>query len=337
MIAMIRRVVLFCAAGLTVLLALILLGQAFQLAETAATFDPRLATPVLTVSLLIMAGAVFVPAWLLLRMPKPLVPPADETSPEYARHLTQLKARLASNPHLQGQPLASDEDLGHALTILDGHAQSAVKSAGTRAFFTTSISQNGALDALVVLGIQARLIWDISHVYNQRPSARELSLLYSNVLATAFLAGEIDDMDMAEAMQPALTAVLGSTAAGAVPGLQAASNLVVNSVMSGTANAFLTLRVGVIAKNYSRALVRVERRVVRRAAVLEAGTMLGSIVTAGAKSIAGTVLGASRAAAGGALTSTGRRVKQAGDAVKSRLLGDRSGDSDTPASAPSDL
>ena len=93
------------------------------------------------------------------------------------------------------------------------------------------------------LGLQTRLVWDVAHVYSQRPSLRELSYLYANVVGTAFVAGEIEDADLSEQIQPVLSSVLGSTVS-ALPGLQTASTIFVNSVISGTANAFLTLRVG---------------------------------------------------------------------------------------------
>lgn len=52
---------------------------------------------------------------------------------------------------------------------------------------------------------------------------------------------------LGEQVQSIITAVLGSTA-GAIPGLAPAATLFVKSVTTGAGNAFLTLRVGVIAK-----------------------------------------------------------------------------------------
>ena len=106
-----------------------------------------------------------------------------------------------------------------------------------------------------------------------------------------------DDLDLAEQVQPLVSGVLGS-AAGAVPGLHAASALFVNSVVNGTANAFLTLRVGIIAKRYCGALVLPEPRAVRRFAVSQAAQMLGAIP------VRSRPAGLSRASAGAASTLT---------------------------------
>ena len=124
--------------------------------------------------------------------------------------------------------------------------------------------------------------------------------------------------DLAEIVQPVLSTVFGS-AASAVPGLQVASTVFTTSVISGTANAFLTLRVGVIAQEYSRALLRPARRTLRRAAVVRAAGMLGGIVTSGAGKVASAVSRATGRSVSGAITGVGRRMRDAGEAMASRV------------------
>jgi len=161
-----------------------------------------------------------------------------------------------------------------------------------------------------VFGAQTRLIWDIARVYYQRPTLKDGVYLYSNVLSTAFIAGEVSDADVAEQIQPVLGAALGSAAA-AIPGLQVASSLFVNSVFSGTANAFLTLRVGIITREYCRALV---------------ATASGNTLTGAARAVTDTVAetGTWAKNAGvsavtqvrGAGSKLADRVTEAGDWVK---------------------
>jgi hypothetical protein len=57
--------------------------------------------------------------------------------------------------------------------------------------------------------------------------------------------------------------------------------LLANSVVSGAANAFLTLRVGMIAKQYCNCLVHVDKKSLRRAATAQAAKLLGRIVRDG--------------------------------------------------------
>jgi hypothetical protein len=137
-------------------------------------------------------------------------------------------------------------------------------------------------------------------------------------MSTAFLATELDDADLSEQIQPVLTSVLGS-AAGVVPGLQAATALFVNSVVSGTANAYLTLRVGIIAREYSRALVRPRKAALRKSAVVQAAGMLGSIAATGAARLSGVIVKASGRTVTGAVAGIGGKIKDAGGAVLDRL------------------
>lgn len=314
----IRRLVFWGALFAAVAFAVILVSQTLQLAEFGSRIHPVLGDAIFWGILFLLALSLIAPLVLLFRLPKPLLPPKDHTGPEFETHLARLGQRLASNPLVRDRPMGSQAELEAALETLDARAIEVVRVAGSRAFLTTAISQNGALDALLVLGIQARLIWDVSHVYSQRPALRELTYLYSNVLTTAFIAGEIDDADMSEAMQPALSAVMGSVA-GAVPGLQVASTVFVNSVLSGTANAFLTLRVGIIAQEYSRALTRPQKSTLRRLAVVRAGGMLGAIAVAGAGKVSTAIGRATGRAFTGAVGGVGRRIASTGAAVRSHL------------------
>jgi hypothetical protein len=176
-------------------------------------------------------------------------------------------------------------------------------------FLTTAVSQNGSLDGLMVLLAQSRMLWQIAHVYYQRPSVRDLALLYGNVASTALIASQLEDVDLAEHVQPLLSGALGS-AAGAVPGLHATSALLVNAIMNGTANTFLTLRVGIVAKTYCGALVMPERRTVRRAAVAQAAQMLGAVARDGARRVGGAFWKASKARASDTARGFAESVKR---------------------------
>ncbi len=304
-----RTAALWLSLFLVAAFAVFLINQTVQVVGLADRLHPILGTGVLWGLILLYAVCALVPLVLVLRLPKPLRPPASEASPEFADHLGALGRRLQGNPLVRGRSLGSREDIETALRVLDARADEIIRGAGAQVFITTAISQNGSLDGLMVLLAQSRMLWQIARVYYQRPSARELAMLYGNVASTAFVAAQLDDLDLAEQVQPLVSGVLGSVV-GAVPGLHAASALLLNSIMSGTANAFLTLRVGVIAKRYCGALVLPERRAVRRAAVSQAAQMLGAIAGEGAKRVAGAFLTASTARVSDAARGFGDSMKQ---------------------------
>ena len=314
----VRRIFLFLAAFVVLFGLVVLVNQTLQLAELAERVHPVAGDFVfwgLVFLYLICAGA---PIALFLCLPKRLIPPSSEEDPAFPAHVEKLAARLEANPLVAAQAVVSRADVEKALDELGETADEVVRTAGSRVFLTTAISQNGSLDALLVLGLQTRLIWDVAHVYAQRPSLRDMTYLYANVVATAFVAGEIDEVDLSEQIQPVLSSVLGS-AASAVPGLQAASTIFVNSIVSGTTNAFLTLRVGLIAEEYCRALVRPEKRSLRSSAIARAAAMLGSIAARGAATVAAAVAKASARTVSSAVTGVGRKVKKAGGTLADRL------------------
>jgi hypothetical protein len=119
--------------------------------------------------------------------------------------------------------------------------------------------------------------------------------LYANVASTAFIAAGVEDIDV----DVLVSTVFGSTVA-AIPGM----HLLTTSVLSGSANAFLTLRVGMITKEYCRCTVRVEKMGLRRAATLNAAKLLGSIVRDGTVKL-------SKAAVNATVNATTTKVTEA--------------------------
>lgn len=310
----VARLALFVGLLVLTTFVVVVIGQTAQVVELAARIAPWLGNVVLWTLLAIYALCIAVPLFLLFRLPRPLRPPMSETDPAFPGHLERLAERLRRNPHLAGRSLASREELEAGLTTLNGLADERTKQVAAQVFVTTAISQNGSLDTLLVLMAQSRLILGIARTYYQRPTVRELISLYANVGATALVAGELEDLDLAEQMQPVIAAVFGS-AAGAIPGFGAATTLFVNSVTTGSANAFLTLRVGAIAKQYCAALVLPPRRTIRRAALVEATRMLGGIALTGTRRVAAALGSATRNSIGGVVESFGDQIKAAGTGI----------------------
>jgi len=204
----------------------------------------------------------------------------------YEAFVVEFRRRLSRHPRLRGMALQSMSDLENALQILDKHADEVVTQTASAVFLSTAVLQSGRLDVLVVFAAQTRLIWRIAHVYYQRPSLRDFVQLYANVASTALMAAGVEDIDV----DVLVGTVFGSTVA-AIPGM----HLLASSVLSGSANAFLTLRVGMITKEYCRARTRVEKKGLRRAATVQAAKLLGSIVREGTVKLTQATLNASKA------------------------------------------
>ncbi len=320
------KLALIAAAVLSVAFAVIVVNQTAQLVELAGRLHPVAGRAVFWALLAFYAACILVPLGMWLRLPRSLVLPISADGPEFEKYLAGLRTRLYANPRLDVTRLDTREAIEAALQKLDADADELIKKAASRVFLATAISQNGSLDALFVLGLQSRLVWDVARVYRQRPALRDLGWLYANVMTTAFVAGEIEEMDLSQQIQPIVQNALGA-AAGVIPGLQVATSVVASSIVSGTANAFLTLRVGVVARRYCGAMIRPEKRSLRRAAFTEAAGMLGAIAGAGAKKVVGAVAKASARTVAKTASSIGDKVKSGANSVVKTLTFRSKGDS----------
>lgn len=269
-----------------------MVNQTVQIAGLASSLHPlagRLVAGILIAIYIILAAALII---MFARLPKPLIPPEDINSPEFPEYLEKLATRLARNTYVREKPLTTRQDLEAALKILDGESNRIIKAQAAMVFVSTAISQSGRLDTFAVLAAQIRMVWQIAHLYYQRPGLRELLQLYSNVVATAFVAGELNDLDVSQQIEPIVSSVLGASITGSIPGVNVVAGIVTNSLLSGSANAYLTLRVGVIAKQYCGSLLKKEKRLVRKSASIEAARMLSLIVMNSAGNISRIIVNA---------------------------------------------
>ena len=287
-----RRIVLLISSFLTLIFMLFVFNQTMQIVQSARAVNPTFGDGVMWGLVFLYCVLLVTPVVLWFKVPKRISPPDTSEGPEFERFMADFRKRLSRNARLRGAPLATQEHVHAAICSLDKQADEVVASAASAVFLSTAVLQSGRLDVLVVLAAQTRLIWKVAHVYYQRPSLRDFVQLYANVASTAFIAAGIDDVDV----DVLVSTIFGSTVA-AIPGM----HLLAEAVLSGSANAFLTLRVGMITKEYCRCTVRVEKRGLRRAATVQAAKLLGSIVREGTVKLSKAMVSASKAKLGQAL------------------------------------
>src|SRR6202158_5126156 len=281
----VKKILLVVAAFILVVFAVFLFNQTMQIVQSARTVNLAFGNAVLWGLIFTYCILLATPFVLWFRLPKRILPPETSEGAEFDRFLLDFKKRLSRHPRLRGLPLNSTTDIEAALQTLDKHADDVVTSTASAVFLSTAVLQSGRLDVLVVFAAQTRLIWQIAHVYYQRPSLRDFVQLYANVASTAFIAAGIEDIDV----DVLVGTIFGSTVA-AIPGM----HLLASSVLSGSANAFLTLRVGMIPKADCRCEVRVEKPALPRAATLKAAKLLGAVVREGTVKLSKATMTASR-------------------------------------------
>jgi hypothetical protein len=211
------------------------------------------------------------------RLPAALAPPDEESGPKYDAYLQALRVRLAANPRTRGKPVATEEEIENAVAHLSVEADSVVRSTASTVFLSTALMQNGRLDGLIVLFTQIQMVGRIARIYVQRPSPRELVRLYANVAGTAFVASGLESLELGEMVAPLAVSVVPALKGG-IPGLSGISALLVRCVSNGAANAFLTLRVGEVARRYCELTSRCPPELIRKSATAAAVQHLGRIV-----------------------------------------------------------
>ena len=211
------------------------------------------------------------------RLPAALVRPEEESGPRYDAYLQALRVRLAVNPRTRGKSLATEEEIENAVGHLSAEADSIVRSTASTVFLSTALMQNGRLDGLIVLFTQIRMVGRIARIYVQRPSPRELVRLYANVAGTAFVASGLESLELGEMVAPLAVSVVPALKGG-IPGLSGISALLVKCISNGAANAFLTLRVGEVARRYCELTSRCPPELIRKSATAAAVQHLGRIV-----------------------------------------------------------
>jgi hypothetical protein len=272
MTSTLRKMAVVVSLFILIVFGVFLFNQTAQIVQSARAVNGTFGDGVMWALIFAYATLLATPIVLWFRVPKRRLPPSTSDGPEYEQFMADFRRRLSRNSRLRGLNVTSAEDVQAAIRLLDKHADDMVVSNASAVFLSTAVLQSGRLDALVVFAAQTMMIWKVAHVYFQRPSLRDFVQLYANVASTAFIAAGIEDVDV----DVLVSTIFGSTVA-AIPGM----HLLAAAVLSGSANAFLTLRVGMITKEYCRCTTHVEKAGLRRAATVQAAKLLGSIVKDG--------------------------------------------------------
>jgi hypothetical protein len=335
MIRTLKTIVLPALTGLAILAVVGLVGSGLVVYREAARIHPLLGAGVLVLMGAGLALLVVYPTLQLLRLPGALVRPQEADGPDWEKFVRRYARRLAGNslvrlgypgfadlqaaladkdsarapatttPQIRGARSPLETEIQKTLAHLDRRAQEVIARHAAAVFTATAVSQSGRLDSAIVISAQFRMVKEVAEIYYQRPRPRELWALYANVGASAFVAGEIQDSEVLAVLGAPVTA--GITGFIPVAGADPLVSLLVTSLLDGSANAFLTLRIGALARRYCGVRLEGDRRVLARSASLEAAGLLSGVVGQGANRVAamtrklvlgGAVKGTSRAAKG---------------------------------------
>jgi uncharacterized membrane protein YcjF (UPF0283 family) len=177
---------------------------------------------------------------------------------------TALKASL-------DDPIELKKELSNVFdTTIKKELNKIIVSHAEGVFMTTAISQNGRLDAIAVLTINLRLIKELVVKCGFRPSYPSLGRISFNVLTSAIIAESLEDMKFSELFpQSSLNAI------SEIPFVKT----ITGSLAQGAGNALLSLRVGIICRNYLfMNLKGMTKKEIKRMAFAEAVTLFPKVI-----------------------------------------------------------
>jgi len=124
---------------------------------------------------------------------------------------------------------------------IKGELNKIIISHAETVFLSTAISQNGRLDLAAVLIVNLRLIKELVVKCGFRPSYPALGRLSLNVMSAAVIAESLEGIDLNE-----LFPAKGLQALNEVPFMK----VLTGSLAQGVGNSLLSLRVGIICRNF---------------------------------------------------------------------------------------
>ncbi|MGF3214852.1 DUF697 domain-containing protein [Facklamia sp. P12945] len=274
-------------------------NQFMQLYRNLAYIHPLLALTVIFILAVMLIYFTFLTVRELMKLPKE-IDLADGAGPEeYDQYVKDSLVKLIKNPTLKElnydwlahENLSAEEQIHLAHHSLREHGLIEIKKQAQMVFLTTAISQNGSLDALTVLVVLMKMVWHLIKVYDTRPSFGKVLSIYTNVATTILMARGIEDLDLIEAqMEPFISSILGGSLLSMIPGSVSITNLIANSILEGSINALLTLRVGIVTMDYLGSLKDADNQVIKRSATIESTKLLGQIIKDGSLKVIQTIV-----------------------------------------------
>lgn len=273
------KIILYLLSGvIAIALGSLLLSGIRVLADIAGYIDPTYVPVVFWTFTIAGCGLLGYTALTLFIFPKPLLLPEDPSEEQIQEYRRAYVDRLQRNPFLKSQKISckTEQEIENSITALEAEANRLIDESAKRVFIGTATAQNGRLDTLIVFALITHLIYKITKLYAQRPHVNDLITLYKNVAATAFFAGAMEDIVVEEYTQQIVGPLVATSVMGSIPGAQAVASVVTSSILDGSMNSLLTMRCGIIARNYMSIYTDkdlMSRKELRRSATREAAAM----------------------------------------------------------------
>jgi uncharacterized membrane protein YcjF (UPF0283 family) len=271
---------------------LVILSSVLQLGERLTTITPYLAYAFYAIAAILFLLLFVRPIFLIVFSPTfsmdSLFTEAENAKKNYAMYRRVAK-NLTKEDYLSedeksiladslSNPLELKKTLSNVFdTTIKKELNRIIAQHAETVFLSTAISQNGRLDSIAVFTINLQLIKALVLKCGFRPSYAALGRLSFNVLTSAIIAESLEDINFSE-----LFPGKGLAALGEVPFLK----IITGSLAQGVGNALLSLRVGIICRNYLfMNLKGVPKNKIRKMAFAEAVVLFPLVISESIKKL----------------------------------------------------
>ena len=148
-----------------------------------------------------------------------------------------------------------------------------VKEHAKTVMISTAISQNGRLDFITVVVVNLKMIKELVLLSGFRPSLPALAKLSIQVMSTALIAEGLENLDLNDVLPQSTLSSIAE-----IPLIKP----ILSSTTQGISNALLTLRIGIVTREYlfisTQGLTKTS---IRKTALIEAASLTPGVVADG--------------------------------------------------------
>lgn len=241
-----KKIVLF----LSVIFLYFILKEMLFLWTSLSSINIYLAYSVFVLIIVFIFYFAVLPIFRIIKLPSNLGPTKIESEVDKLRG--KRIEQFLKNPFLLKSGIEvnilknTDEDFQKVISVLELESYAIRKSYVNRLFYSTSISQNGFIDAVMILSASINLVKEIFILYNGRVSTVELYIIAKKVYYSIIIGGT----EGVEFVTNEIFSKLATESIKSIPFI----DKIVTSLVDGFVNAALLTRVSLITENYCKTL-----------------------------------------------------------------------------------
>ena len=185
-----------------------------------------------------------VPVFKIFMIPKSFSPTKnkDEINTIYLKRLKRFEKNKLLQTYDFNSTKSSEQKYNESVNVLQNEVSLIRKQYISKIFYSTAVSQNGFLDAIIILSASINIVKEIFITYNGRVSNKDLFSIGRKVYTAMAIGGS-------EGVEYATDEIISSLASDGLKSIPFIDKIM-GSIADGFVNAMLVTRISFITENY---------------------------------------------------------------------------------------